>query len=113
MFLIDDILMSPVKFTLWLAEKIKEQADEETHDLGKIKQTLAELQEKYDSGQLAEKEFHRQEDAWLERFEAAQEYHKDKAKASAEASDSQNRKAKASGAASDSRSHKTRASGRA
>ena len=76
MFILDDILLSPVKLTLWLAEKIKEQADAEMHDVGKIKEALAQLQEKYDASQLSEEEFYKQEARWLERLQAAQEYHK-------------------------------------
>ena len=78
MFILDDILLSPVKLTIWLAEKIKEQADAEMHDVGKIKEALAQLQEKFDAGQLSEEEFYKQEAKWLERLQAAQEYHKAK-----------------------------------
>lgn len=99
MFLIDDILMSPVNLTIWLAEKIKEQADAEIHDVGKIKEALAQLQERYDVGQMTEEEFHKEEARWLERLQAAQEYHK--AQASGEASASRSQKARESEKASE------------
>ena len=78
MFVLDDILMSPVKLAVWLAEKIKEQADAEMNDVGKIKETLARLQEQFDAGQLSQQEFEKLEAKWLERLQKAQEFQKEK-----------------------------------
>jgi len=79
MFLIDDILMSPVNFTVWLAEKIKEQAEKTLYDVEALKAALEELREQHDSGELSDQEFERKEDRLLKTLQEAREHEKAKA----------------------------------
>jgi len=78
MFLIDDILLSPVNFTVWLAEKIKEQAEKTLYDVEALKAALEELREQHDSGELSDQEFERKEDRLLKTLQEAREHQKAK-----------------------------------
>ena len=79
MFIIDDLLMSPVNFTVWLAEKIKEQAEKTLYDVEALKAALEELREQHDSGELSDQEFERKEDRLLKTLQEAREHEKAKA----------------------------------
>ncbi len=81
MFLIDDILMSPVNFTVWLAKKIKDQAEKELYDVDVLKAALEELRERHEAGELSDKEFQQREDRLLKSLQEAREYQKAKAQA--------------------------------
>lgn len=70
MFLLDDILLAPLKATVWLGEKIDEIVKAEEHDENRIKETLLELQMRLDMGSIGEDEYRRQETALLERLDA-------------------------------------------
>ncbi|MBI1953448.1 MAG: gas vesicle protein GvpG [Candidatus Omnitrophica bacterium] len=78
MFLIDDILMSPVNFTVWLAERVKEQAEKQLYDVEALKAALEELREQHDSGELSNQEFERREDRLLKTLQEARERQKAK-----------------------------------
>lgn len=78
MFLIDDILMSPVNFTVWLAKKIKDQAEKELYDVEALKAALEELREQHEAGELSDKEFQQREDRLLKSLQEAREYQKSK-----------------------------------
>jgi len=71
MFLIDDILLAPLKGVIWVAEKVKEIAEQELYDEGRIKERLMELQlqfELYD--EISEEEYRKQEKELLARLDA-------------------------------------------
>jgi len=71
MFLIDDILLAPIKGVIWVAEKVKEIAEQELYDEGRIKERLMELQlqfELYD--EISEEEYKKQEKELLARLDA-------------------------------------------
>lgn len=71
MFLIDDILLAPLKGVIWVAEKVKEIAERELYDEGRIKERLMELQfqfELYD--EISEEEYKKQEKELLARLDA-------------------------------------------
>ena len=71
MFLIDDILLAPLKGVIWIAEKVKEIAEQELYDEGRIKERLMELQlqfELYD--EISEEEYKKQEKELLARLDA-------------------------------------------
>ena len=71
MFLIDDILLAPLKGVIWLAEQIKEVADRELlDDEDKIKEKLMESQFKFELDQITEEEYKKQEKELLERLDA-------------------------------------------
>ncbi|MBU1615519.1 gas vesicle protein GvpG, partial [bacterium] len=62
MFLIDDILLSPLKGLIWLGQKINEVAEKEVSDEGVIKERLMELQLRFELDEIGEEEYDRQEE---------------------------------------------------
>jgi gas vesicle protein GvpG len=70
MFLLDDILLSPIKGIVWLAEKVRDAGQEESEREGDL--ITAELRELYlllESGKIAEEEFDGRERQLLDRLE--------------------------------------------
>ncbi|MEI6576744.1 MAG: gas vesicle protein GvpG [Bacteroidota bacterium] len=65
MFLIDDLLMAPLKGMIFLSEKINEVLEKETSDEGSVKERLMALQLKFELDEIDEKEYDRQEDELL------------------------------------------------
>jgi len=49
-FIIDDILLSPLKFTVWIGKKLGESAYQEMTDESKIHEELLQLQMRYEVG---------------------------------------------------------------
>lgn len=70
MFILDDIAMSPLKFTVWLAKKINEIVEREISDEGRIKEKLMELQLKFELDEISEEEYNKREKELLARLEA-------------------------------------------
>jgi hypothetical protein len=70
MFLIDDILLSPLKGIIWLGKKINEVAENEFSDEGLIKERLMELQMRFELDKISEKEYNKQEAELLARLDA-------------------------------------------
>jgi len=68
MFLIDDILLAPVKGIKWIAEKVREVADKELYDPDKIKEELMAIQAKLDLGDMTEEQYGVREKELLERL---------------------------------------------
>lgn len=65
MFLIDDILLAPLKGVIFIAEKINEVIEKETTDEGAIKERMMALQLKFEMDEIDEEEYDRQEDDLL------------------------------------------------
>jgi gas vesicle protein GvpG len=63
--------LAPVRGTVWLAERIQEQAEEEYYDEGTIQAQLAEIEQARERGEIDEEEATLAEDALLERLIAA------------------------------------------
>lgn len=70
MFLIDDIVLSPLKGLIWLSERINDVAQNEMSDEGRIKERLMELQLRFELDGIDEETYTRQEKELLERLEA-------------------------------------------
>ena len=70
MFLIDDILLSPLKGIIWLSKKIDEIVEKEFSDEGLIKEKLMELQMRFELDKISEKEYNKQEAELLARLDA-------------------------------------------
>lgn len=70
MFLIDDILLAPLKGVIWLGEKINEVIEKEISDEGHIKEKLMELQLRFELDEISEEEYNKQEKELLERLDA-------------------------------------------
>ena len=62
--------LAPVRGTVWLAERIQEQAEQELYDEDVIRSQLMELEEARRSGQYEEEEIAAAEDVLLERLMA-------------------------------------------
>lgn len=70
MFLLDDLLASPVKFVLWVMEQVHDAAQQEMREEAqRIPLELAELYRMFEAGQLSEQEFDRRERKLLSRLD--------------------------------------------
>jgi len=69
MFLIDDILLAPLKGVLFIANKINEVIEKEMSDEGSIKERLMALQLKFEMDEINEEEYDRREDELLKLLE--------------------------------------------
>jgi hypothetical protein len=60
--------LAPVRGTIWLAERIQEQAEEELYDESAIRAGLLELEAAREAGDVDEAELAEAEDALIERL---------------------------------------------
>jgi hypothetical protein len=73
MFLVDDILLSPVKGVLWVFREIHDAAQQELAGESKaITTVLSELYMRLETGQITEAEFDAQEKVLLDRLDRLQ-----------------------------------------
>lgn len=70
MFLIDNILLAPVKGVVWLGEKLNEIAERELSDTGRIKEELMALQLQFELDQIGEQKYNEKEKELLDRLDA-------------------------------------------
>jgi Gas vesicle protein G len=63
--------LAPVRGTIWIAERVAEQAQHELGDETSIRRRLAELQMQYDTGEIGEEEYAEAEDELLARLARA------------------------------------------
>jgi len=68
-FIIDDILFSPLKFTIWLGQKLRDAAYQELTDESKIHEELLQLQMRYEMEEIGQEEYEKQEGRLMERLE--------------------------------------------
>lgn len=70
-FLIDDLLLLPIKGIAWIAEKVRDIALEELKDTPeKLKRELLDLQMLLETGQITEEEYKKREEDTLKRLSA-------------------------------------------
>ncbi len=72
MFLIDDILLSPLKGIVWIAEKLNDLVQKEFTDEDKIKEKLMALQLQFELDEISEEEYNQQEKEllmWLDKIQ--------------------------------------------
>ncbi|MBU2635123.1 gas vesicle protein GvpG [Patescibacteria group bacterium] len=73
-FLIDDILLFPIKGVVWVGKKVHEIALEELEDTPeKLKRELLDLQMMLETNDITEKEYKKEEEDILNRLEALRE----------------------------------------
>jgi hypothetical protein len=73
MFLVDDLLLSPVKGILWVFREIHDAAQQElAGESEAITAALSELYMRLDTGQITEAEFEAQEKVLLDRLDRLQ-----------------------------------------
>ena len=69
-FLIDDILLAPIKGIIWIAEKVRDMAAEELEDTPeKFQRELLDLQMTLEAEQITEMEYQKKEKDILDRME--------------------------------------------
>jgi hypothetical protein len=73
MFLIDDILLAPLKGVIFIGKKINDMIEKEMSDEGAIKERLMELQLKFEMDEIDEEEYDRREDDLLKLLERVRE----------------------------------------
>lgn len=71
-FLLDDLLLAPLKGVKWFSEKLKDAAEKELYDEDKIHEELMTLQAKLDMEEIAEEEYHTSEKVLLKRINEIQ-----------------------------------------
>jgi hypothetical protein len=71
MFIIDDLLLSPIKLCLKIAEQIRDMAEEELYGEDKIKEELLKLQLMLEAGEITDQQYKQAEHALMERLEEA------------------------------------------
>jgi hypothetical protein len=73
MFLVDDLLLSPIKGVLWVFQEIHDAAQQElAKEREAITAALSELYLKLETGQITEAEFDAQEKVLLDRLDRRQ-----------------------------------------
>jgi hypothetical protein len=65
--------LAPVRGTVWLAERIQEQAEAEFYDENVIRAQLMDIEAAREAGEIGEEEATQAEDQLLERLIAARE----------------------------------------
>jgi hypothetical protein len=70
MFLIDSILLAPLKGVVWLGKKLNEIAEAQLCDEGRIKEELMGLQLQFELDQINEQEYNEKEEELLARLDA-------------------------------------------
>ncbi len=70
MFLIDDLILAPGSFLIWVMRKVHEAAAEELeHDAVRITAELSELHRKLESGAISEAQFDAREKEMLDHLD--------------------------------------------
>lgn len=69
-FIIDDILLFPLKIPIWIGKKLREMAYEEITDESKVHEELLHLQMRYEMGEVSEEIYEKEEVRLMERLEA-------------------------------------------
>ena len=65
--------LAPVRGTIWIAERIAEQAERELDDEAVLRRRLGELQTRYELGEIDEAEYDEAEEVLFTRLEQARE----------------------------------------
>ena len=74
MFIVDDILMSPVKGLFWVFKEIRDAAEEDqAGEADRITAQLSELYMMLETGKMTEEEFDAAEKVLLDRLDAIKE----------------------------------------
>lgn len=68
--IIDDILLSPLKFTMWLGKKLRETGYQELTDESRVHEELLQLQMRYEIEDITEEAYEKEEARLMERLEA-------------------------------------------
>jgi len=69
MFLLDDIVLAPLKGIIFIGKKIDELMQKEISDEGRIKERLMELQLKFEMDEITVDEYDKREEELLDMIE--------------------------------------------
>lgn len=72
MFLLDNIILAPLKGVYKLGKALHDRAYDELYDPKRIKEELVQLQLKLEMGEITEEEYDDYEEVLLERLEESQ-----------------------------------------
>lgn len=70
MFLLDSILLAPVKGVIWLGKKVNEVGENKLYDEGSIKEELMALQLQFELDEISEREYDEKEKELFDRLDA-------------------------------------------
>jgi hypothetical protein len=70
MFLIDSILLAPLKGVVWMGQKLNDMAQKELCDEGRIKEELMRLQLQFELDEITEQQYNQKEKELLDRLDA-------------------------------------------
>ena len=73
MFILDDILLAPLKGVVFIGKKINEVIDKEMSDEGSIKERLMRLQLQFEMDEINEEQYDQREDELLRLLENVRE----------------------------------------
>ena len=73
MFILDDLLLAPLKGMLFIGKKINEVIEKERSDEGSVKERLMRLQLRFEMDEIDEQEYDRQEDELLQLLQRIRE----------------------------------------
>lgn len=73
-FLLDDLLLAPIKGVVWVAEKIDEMAEAEFTDDSRVREELLELQMRLELEEITEDEYRQGETELMNRLEEIRRY---------------------------------------
>ncbi len=76
-FILDDILLSPLKLTVWLGKKLHESAYEEMTDESKIHEELLHLQMRFEMEEIDDETYEKEETKLMDRLEAIRKMKED------------------------------------
>ncbi|MBU4258901.1 MAG: gas vesicle protein GvpG [Proteobacteria bacterium] len=72
-FIIDDILLSPLKFAVWIAAKLRDSAYQEMTDESRVHEELLALQMRYEMEEIDDETYEKEETKLMDRLEAIRE----------------------------------------
>ena len=78
MFLLDDILLAPIKGMMWLSEKIKDHVESNLYNPEAIKASMRALEATFERGEISKSEFEESEAKLLDALQEAYAYQKQK-----------------------------------
>lgn len=73
-FLLDDLLLAPIKGVVWVADKIDEMVETELTDDSRVREELLELQMRLELDEITEDEYQQGETELMGRLEEIRKY---------------------------------------
>jgi hypothetical protein len=70
MFLLDSILLAPLKGVIWIGQKLNDVAQREIWDEGHVKEELMQLQLQFELDEISEQEYNKKEEELLAKLDA-------------------------------------------